>query len=118
MVAGARGLGNSNLAFRVKEFVAASRAHENRRIIFGVEKLHAGVDLGHIIEAARTELEFQEPLTVCAQRDFVVDAGRHVAEMRRRHVLVCHRLEVEHVNRVLRAFNQFVASRRPNHRIR
>ena len=25
----------------------------------GVEKLHAGVDLGHVIKTARTELEFQ-----------------------------------------------------------
>ena len=33
MIAGARGLGDGNLAVRVKEFVAAGRADENRRII-------------------------------------------------------------------------------------
>ena len=117
MIAGAHGLGDSNLAVGVKGFVAAGRAHENRRIKLGAEKLHAGIDFGHVPETAREELEFQEPLAVRAQRDLVIDAGGHVAEMRRRHVFVCHRLEVEHVDCVLRAFNKFAARRRPNHRI-
>ena len=118
MIAGARGLCDSNLAVGVKGFVAAGRAYENRRIKLGAEELHASVDLGHVPETAREELEFQEPLAVRPQRDLVIDAGGHVAEMRRRHVFVCPRLEVEDVDCVLRAFNKFAVRRRPNHRIR
>ena len=103
MIVRTRGLCYRNLPVGVKEFVAANRAHEDRRIILGAEKLYAGIDFGHVIEPAREQLEFQEPLAVGAQRDLVVDAGRHVAEMRRRHVLMCHWLEVENVDRVLRA---------------
>src|ERR1700721_1454299 len=118
MIAGTRGLCYGNLALGVKEFVATNGAHEDRRIILGAEKLHAGIDFGHVIEAAREELELQEPLAVGAQCNLVVDAGRHVAEMRRRYVLVCHWLEVENVDRVLRAFNQFALRLPPNHRVR
>jgi hypothetical protein len=69
------------------------------------------------VETAREELEFQEPRAVRAQCDPVIDAGGHVAEMRWRHVFVCDRLEVEHVDCVLRAFDKFAVRRRPNHRI-
>ena len=117
MIAGARGLGDSKLAVGVKGFVATGWAYENRQIKPGAEKLHAGIDLGHVPETAREQLEFQEPLAVRAQRDLVIDAGRHVAEVRWRHVLACHRLEVEHVDCVLRGFNKFTTRWRPNRRI-
>jgi hypothetical protein len=59
MIAGTRGFCDSNLAVGVKEFVTTSRAHEDRRIILGAEKLHTGIDLRDIIETAGEELEFQ-----------------------------------------------------------
>src|ERR1700733_14207138 len=117
MIAGTRGLCYGNLAVGVKEIVATNRAQENRGNRLGAEKLRAGIALGPVIEPAREQLEFQEPLAVGAQRDLVVDAGRHVAEMRRRHVLMCDRLKVENVDRVLRTFNQFAVRWCPNHRI-
>ena len=82
------------------------------------EQLHPRVELADIDQAARPELEFLEALAVGAQRHLVVDAGRHVAEMRRRHVLVRDQLEVEHVERLARAADQLVErARSPDHRI-
>ena len=76
MIAGAHGLGDSNLAVGVKGFVAAGRAYENRRIKLGAEKLHAGIDLGHVPETAREELEFQEPLARFAARNVTLHQRR------------------------------------------
>jgi hypothetical protein len=117
MIAGARGPGDGQFAVGMKELVAAGRAHEDRRVVFGAEQLDAGVDLGHVVETVRHELEFQEPLAVGAQRDLVVQSGSHVAEMRGRHVLAGHRLEVEYVDRAFGVIDQIAARRRPDHRI-
>jgi hypothetical protein len=66
----------------------------------------------------RHELEFEKILAVGAQRNLVVEAGGHVAEMRGRGVLAAHRFEVEHIDRVLWTIDQCAAARRrPYHRI-
>ncbi len=61
---------------------------------------------------------FRKPFAIGAQRDLVVDARGHVAEMRGRHVLAADRLEIEHVDRVLGRLDELVrAHRRPHQRI-
>ncbi len=118
MIAGTRGSPDGKLAVGMKELVGAGRAYEDRRIVPGAEQLDAGVDPGDVIETVGHELEFEKIRAVGAQRDLVVDAGRHVAEMCGRHVLLGHRFEVEHVDRVLRTLDQRTAARRrPYHRI-
>jgi hypothetical protein len=66
------------------------------------------VDCADVNESARSQLEFQETFAVGAKRHLIVDAGDHVAEMGRRHVLLCNRLEVEDVEGVLGIRNQIV----------
>jgi hypothetical protein len=63
-------------------------------------------------------MEFLEALAVGAQGGVVVDARGHVAEMRRRQVLVRHQLEVEYVERLAWAADQLVeGARAPHHRV-
>ena len=62
---------------------------------------------------------FRKPSRLARKREFVIDAGGHVAEMRRGNVLLHDRLEVEDVERLGGIGNQFVEiARRPVHRIR
>ena len=83
------------------------------------ENVDAHVDLADVDQAPRPQLEFQEAFAVGAQRDFIVDARGHVAEMRRRNVLPRHRLEIEHVDGFLRVLDDLHGRRgRPQHRIR
>ena len=106
------------LAVGVVGFVPAGRIDDDRRFVALAEDFGAHVDLADVDQPARPELEFQETRAVGAQRDVVVDAGGHIAEMRRRYVLVHHRLEIEHVERFLGARNQMVVvARRPDERI-
>ncbi len=85
---------------------------------FCSENLRAHIDLADVDKAARTELKLLKALAVGPQRHIVVDAGRHVAEMRGRHVLVHHRLEIEHVECFLRTRNQvLVVTRCPHERV-
>src|SRR5262249_43829936 len=79
------------------------------------EDLGRRVDLADVDQPARTELEFQEALAIGAQRDLVVDAEGHVAEMRGRNVLAADRLEIEDVDRLLGRFDElFGAHGRPH----
>src|SRR5262249_61279710 len=56
--------------------------------------------------------------SIGAQRDLVVDARGHVAEMRGRNVLAADRLEIEDVDRLLGRFDKVVrAHGRPHQRI-
>ena len=76
------------------------------------------VDLADVDQPTRTQLKFQEALTIGAQRYFVIDTGGHVAEMRRRNVGAADRLEIEDVDRLLGRLDQFGgAHRRPHQRI-
>ncbi len=87
MVAGLGRARDTGLGIVVERALAADwRAHDWRGI-FGAEDIDAHVDLADVDQAPRPELEFQEALAVGAKRHFVVDARRHVAEMRRRDVL-------------------------------
>ena len=98
--------------------VAAGGGDDDWRIVALAENFGRHVDLADVDQPARAELEFQKALAVGAQRDVVVDAGGHIAEMRRRHVLVHHRFEIEHVERLLGTRNQVVVvARRPDERI-
>ena len=118
MVPRLRRSGDGDLALRVEGFLPADRRDHDRAVVFHPENVGAHVDLADIDEAARPQLEFQEAFSVGAQRDFVVDAGGHVTEMRRRHVHTAGCLEIEDVDRLLGSFDQFVGlQRRPEHRI-
>ena len=88
--------------------MTADRRDDDRRRVARAEDLGAHVDLLDIDQPPRPQLELEEAFAVRAQRHLVVDAGGHVAEVRRRHVLPRHRLEIEHVDRFLRALDQLV----------
>src|ERR1700761_1206068 len=118
MIAGACRLCDRDLAIGVEELVAASRADKDRRVISGAEYLHAHVDLRNVIEPARPELEFEKAFAIGTQRHLVVQAGSHVAEMRRRYVLERSRLEIEDVDGFLRGLDRLHARPGPDHRIR
>src|SRR5215470_20135383 len=87
----------------MKGLICAGWADENRRGIPRAENLSAGINVGHVNEAARAQLEFLETFPIGTQGHFIVDAGRHVAEVRRRYVFSHERLKVEYVDRILRA---------------
>jgi hypothetical protein len=106
------------LSFRVVGAVRSSWRQHDRAAVGLAEQLEPGVERTDIDQAARSQVEFTEALAVGPQGRVVVDAARHVAEMRRRHVLVRDRLEVEHVERLARTTDQFVeAALAPHHRI-
>src|SRR6516164_10494511 len=111
MIAGARRFRYRKFALGMKELVGAGRTHEDRRVVSGAEQLDAGIDLRDVVEPMRHQLKFEEVFAVCAKRDLVIDAGSHVAEMRRRHVLATYRLEIKHVDGVLWTFDQATAPR-------
>ena len=115
MVAGLCGAGGRDLAVGVKRLLAADRRDDDRGGVSHAEDVDAHVDLADVDEPPRPELEFEEALAVGAQGHFVVDAGGHVAEMRRRHVLPAHRLEIEDVDGLLRRLDEVVRLPRPPH---
>src|SRR5437879_12599377 len=118
MAAGFRRAGDGELALGMEELVAPRRRDDDRRAPPAAEELAAHVDLGDVVEAARAQLELQEALAIGAQRHLVVDARGHVAEMRRRHGLARHRLELEHVDRLGRRLDEILRpKRRPEDRI-
>src|SRR6267378_2093259 len=119
MVAWLRGLGDSDLCIGVKGAVAARGRNHDRAVVFHAEDLGADVDLADVDEPPRPQLEFAKTVAIATQSDFVIDAGGHVTEMRRRNVLFHDRLEVENVKRLRRVGDQFIeVARGPIHRIR
>jgi hypothetical protein len=118
MVAALGGARDGKLSVRMKGAVAARRRDHDRAVVGRAQNIRAHVDLADVDQPARAQGEFAEALPIGAQRDFVVGAGRHVAEMRRRHVLLHHRLEIEDVDRLARVLDQFVeVARCPFHRV-
>ena len=83
----------ASTAFGVKGILATHGRDDDWRGVAHTEDVRAHVDIAHVDEAARPELELEEPLAICPQGNLIVDAGRHVAEMRRRDVLARHCLE-------------------------
>ena len=74
--------------------------------------------LSDIDKVTRTQMEFEETLAIGPEGHLIVDAGDHVAEMRRRQVLLRDGLEVEYVQGFLGVRDQIVQlARRPGHRI-
>jgi hypothetical protein len=117
MVAGFRSLGDRDFRIGMKGAVAAGRRNHDWAVVFCAEDLGADVDLADIDEPP--QLEFAEAFAVGAQGRFVIDAGGHVAEMRRRNVLLHDRLEVENVKRLRGVGYQFVeVARGPVRRVR
>src|SRR5215831_17519778 len=107
-----------DLALVVKGSLAADRREHDGACIFQPEDLGRHVDLADVDQPARTKLEFQEALAIGAQRDLVVDAGGHVAEMRGWNVLAADQFEIEDVDRVLGRLDEIVrAHGRPHQRI-
>ena len=118
MIAGLGGARDTLLAVGIVAAMATSRRDDDRRLVTLAENFRRHVDLADVDQAPRPQLEFQKAFPVSAQRDVVVDTGGHIAEMGRRHVLVHHRLEIEDVERLLRARDQMVVvARRPDERI-
>jgi hypothetical protein len=72
------------------------------------EDLGAHIDLADLDQPPRPQLKFAEAVAIGAQGHFVIGAGGHVAEMRRRNVLLRDRLEVENVQRLRGVGNQFI----------
>ena len=108
-----------NLTLVVERPLPPNRRQHDGGSVPHAQDVDAGVGLAHVDEAARAELEFQEAFAVGAQRRLVIDAGGHIAEMCRRHVLAAYRLEVEDVDRILGRCDQLVgAHRRPGERVR
>ena len=101
MVADLGGLGDGNFRVRVKGPVAPRRRDHDRAVEFRAKDLDAHVDLADIDQPPRPQLELLKTVPIGAQRYFVVDAGRHIAEMRRRHVRLHDRLEVEDIERLV-----------------
>jgi hypothetical protein len=89
-----------------------------RAVVFRPDNLNSHVDGADIDQPARSQLEFQKAVAIGAKGHLVVDAGDHVTEVRRRHVLLRDRLEVEYIERFLGIGNQLVQiTRSPDHRI-
>ena len=80
-------------------------------LYFAGRKSRRHVHLADVDEAARPQLKFQKTLAVGAQRDLVIDAGRHVAEMRRRQLCRITALKSRHVQSFLGACDQMVIVR-------
>ena len=116
MIALAGGARHGQLAVLVEGLVGRRGRQHDRARIGLAEQLHAQVQRLDVDHAPRPELELQEAFAVGAQGHLVVDAGRHVAEMRRRHVLVHHRLEVEDVDGLARRGDQLVERARAPYR--
>src|SRR5207248_2280764 len=58
-------------------------------------------------------------LAIGAQRDLVVDAGRHVAKVRGRNIRAGDRLEIEDIDRLLGALDEVIGiERSPDDRVR
>ena len=98
----AGGARDGKLAVLMEGAVGSGRRHHDRASVGAAEQLQAEVELRDVDQPPRPQLELLEAVAVGAQRHLVVDAGRHVAEMGRRHVLVHHRFEVEDVERFAR----------------
>jgi len=64
----------SGLALVVKRSLAPYGRQHDRRAVFHAENVDAHIDLAHVDETARPQLEFQEALPVSPQRDLVVYA--------------------------------------------
>jgi hypothetical protein len=97
----------------MKGAVAAGRRDDDRAVIIGAEDLDFHVDRCDIDQPTRTELPSEKALAIGAQRHLVICPGGNVAEMRRRQVLVRGRLEIEHIERLLRVGNQRIQIARP-----
>src|SRR5947209_20289483 len=118
MVAGFCRLCNRDFAFRVERALSPDRRDDDRRRIFHAEQFDAHVDLADVDESPRAQLEFQEAVAIGAQRYLIVDAGSHVTEMRRWDIDPADRLEIENVDRLLRALDQvFGLERSPRDRV-
>jgi hypothetical protein len=100
MIAGSRRACHGDLAPVVKGLVAAGGRDRDRAVVARAEQLDAHVDAADIDQAARPQLQFLETVAVGAHGRVVVDAGRHVADMRRRRRLVHRRFDVEDIDRL------------------
>ena len=107
---------DGELAVLVEGAVGGGGRKHDRAGVGLAEQFHAQVERLDVDQAPRPELELQEALAVRAQGHFVVDAGRHVAEMRRWHFLAHHRLEIEDVDGLARRGDQLVERARAPHR--
>jgi hypothetical protein len=102
------GVGDCHFSVRVKGAVAAGGRDRDRTVILAAENLRGHVDYADIDETAWAQLKFQKSLAIGAKRHFIVDTGNHVPEVRWRQILLCDRLEVEHVEGVFGIGDQIV----------
>ena len=118
MISNLGGAGGGDLALVVKRPLAADRRQHDGARIFHAENFDRHVDLADVDQPPRAQLKLQEALAIGAQRDLVIDAGRHVAEMRGRNVAAADRLEIKDVDRFLGRLDELGgAHRRPHQRV-
>src|SRR5713101_301958 len=102
MVFGARGAGNSDVSFRVKGFLVANWADDDRIAPGGPQETHGHVDLLDIDESAGPNLDARIAFPIRPYRSIVVHAGGEIAEMRRRQCFARGGLEIHHVEGLVR----------------
>jgi hypothetical protein len=86
----------------VKGLLAAHGREHDRRLPGGAEQLGRRVDAADIDEAARPDLKSGEPGAIRSECRVVIDAGRQAAVMGGRQSLARDRLELEHVQGIIR----------------
>jgi hypothetical protein len=98
----ARGARGRELALVEERLLPSDGADEDGRLPFVPEHLDAQIRFRDVDEPARLEADALEGVHVPLQRQVVVDAGRHVAPVRRRQRAAGGLLEVHHLEEVFR----------------
>ena len=104
----AGGPGRGEFGLRMKRGLAADRRQHDRRREFFVEQLCLEADAARVDHAHRPQVDVAERAPVGDQRLVAVRAGREVAVVRRRQLVLCHGVEVEDVQGVVGRVDQEV----------
>ena len=100
MVLPLRGARHGQLAFRVERLLGTARGQNDRARELRAEDLGGGVEIAHVHQASRSQLELPEGLAVGPECELVLDAHGQVRVVPREQLLPRHGLEVKDVDRV------------------
>ena len=92
----------------MKRTLAADGVDDDRRIPGRAEEIHGHVDVADAHHAAHPQAVIRKSRGIGLQRRVAVDAGREIAEMRRRQFRAREPLEIEHVERLVGRGDEFV----------
>ncbi len=101
MIPLASAAGDGDFSVGMKRPLSSRRGEHDGSRPPGAQDLGLGIDLAHVDEPARPELEPREPVAVRPDGPVVVGARREVAPVRGIQVLLSEDLEVEDVDRFL-----------------